>query len=143
MNWKQLSDGEFVLVFDAGDKVKDQLLSFAVQQAVESCHFVAIGAFRQATIAYFNVETKQYEETEINEQVEVASLIGNVARQDDEWKLHAHVVVGKRDGSAQAGHLVDAEVRPTLELFLTLSQTQLLRSKDDTTGLALIDLANS
>lgn len=51
------------------------------------------------------------------EQVEVFSLIGDVALQDGKPKIHAHCVVGRRDGSTR-GHLIEAYVRPTLELML-------------------------
>jgi hypothetical protein len=47
-------------------------------------------------------------------------------------------VVGKRDGTAMAGHLGKAHVRPTLEVVLTESPVHLRKAKDPETGLALI-----
>jgi uncharacterized protein len=52
--------------------------------------------------------------------------------------VHVHVVVGKRDGSAHGGHLIEAHVRPTLELILTEPPTSLRRRFDPETGLALV-----
>src|SRR5689334_19145226 len=52
--------------------------------------------------------------------------------------LHAHLVVGKRDGTAMAGHLGEAHVRPTLEVILTESPAHLRKAKDPQSGLALI-----
>jgi predicted DNA-binding protein with PD1-like motif len=43
-------------------------------------------------------------------------------------KLHAHVVVGKSDGTAHGGHLLDAQVRPTLEVVLVEALQHLRRS---------------
>ena len=43
----------------------------------------------------------------MSEQVEVLSLIGDVALKDGEPKVHAHVVVGRSDGSTRGGHLMD------------------------------------
>ena len=52
--------------------------------------------------------------------------------------LHLHLVVAKRDGSAMAGHLGEAHVRPTLEVIMTESPTHLRKVKDLESRLALI-----
>jgi predicted DNA-binding protein with PD1-like motif len=54
--------------------------------------------------------------------------------------VHAHVVVGKRNGSAMGGHLLEAHVRPALEVMLQESGEQLKRKFDPESGLALVDL---
>ena len=72
--------------------------------------------------------------------MEVLSLLGNVAIKGDEHKLHAHVVLGKRDGTAHGGHLLEAYVRPTLELIVTESPAHLRRVTDEKTGLPLLSL---
>ena len=66
------------------------------------------------------------------------SLVGDVAIGDKGPKIHAHVVLGKRDGSAHGGHLLEAKVRPTLEVVLTESPAVLMREHDPASGLALI-----
>jgi predicted DNA-binding protein with PD1-like motif len=77
----------------------------------------------------------------VREQVEVVSLVGDVAQGDKgEPKVHAHVVLGKSDGTAWPGHLLEARVRPTLELILTESPLHLQRQHDPASGLALIRL---
>lgn len=129
----------FALVFETGDEVPDRLTAFAEERELGACHFTAIGAFREATIAWFNPRTNEYEPIEVQEQVEVVSLMGNVARgPEGGWKVHAHVVLGRRDGGACAGHLVSARVRPTVELFLTETTGDLRREIDEATGLPLI-----
>jgi uncharacterized protein len=68
----------------------------------------------------FDWEKKEYLKRPVKEQVEVASLIGDVAEDPDGAPtLHIHIVVGTRDGSAKAGHLGEAHVRPTLEVIVT------------------------
>jgi predicted DNA-binding protein with PD1-like motif len=71
----------------------------------------------------------------VNEQVEVISLIGNVALMDGKPFVHAHVCVGTTEYQARAGHLREATVRPTLELFLTQLNGELTREQDLSTGL--------
>ena len=131
----------FALIFDKGDEVMAGLLSFAQEQKLTASHFTAIGAFERATLGYFDRAQKDYEKIRIDEQVEVLSLIGDIATDDDGGpKVHAHVVVGKRDGTAHGGHLLEAHVWPTLEVILTESPEHLRRQMDEKVGLALIRL---
>lgn len=131
----------FALIFDKGDEVMVGLLSFAQEQKLTASHFTAIGAFERATLGYFDRAQKDYEKIRIDEQVEVLSLIGDIATDDDgRPKVHAHVVVGKRDGTAHGGHLLEAHVWPTLEVILTESPEHLRRRMDEKVGLALIRL---
>jgi len=130
----------FVLVFKTGEQVTAPLLEFARAQDIDAASLTGIGAFERVTLGYFEIQKRDYERIPIDEQVEVVSLLGNVARGDDGPKLHAHVVVGRKDGSAHGGHLLEAVVRPTLEIVLVESPAHLRRRMDPSTGLALIDL---
>jgi hypothetical protein len=76
----------------------------------------------------------------LDEQVELLSLIGDVALKDGEPQVHAHAVVGKRDSTAHGGHLLQARVRPTCELVLTESPAHLKKEFDPVAGIALIKL---
>jgi predicted DNA-binding protein with PD1-like motif len=128
-----------VLVFEPGDEVIEQLRSWATTQGLEAGAFTGIGAFSRVTLGYFDVDRREYVPTEIDEQVEVLSLVGNIALSDGGPSVHAHVVVGKRDGSAHGGHLLKGTVRPTLEVVLERPAPPLRRRRDDATGLALLD----
>jgi predicted DNA-binding protein with PD1-like motif len=130
----------WALIFDTGDEPMSALLAFATEQQLTAARFTAIGAFRDATLGYFDWASKQYEKIPMREQVEVLSLIGDVALEDGKPKVHAHTVLGRRDGTAHGGHLLEAHVRPTLEVMLTESPVQLRRVFDPDVGLALIEI---
>jgi predicted DNA-binding protein with PD1-like motif len=130
----------FVLIFDEGDEVIGELTAFAKGNGLSAAHFSAIGAFRDVTLGYFDRQKRDYKRIPLAEQVEVLSLLGDIALDRNEPKVHAHVVVGKSDGTAHGGHLLEAHVWPTLELILTESSRQLRRKIDRESGLALIDL---
>lgn len=141
MKSKQLNSGvTFILVFETGDKVIENLTNFARQKSVAGAFFFGLGAFEHATLAFFDLAKKEYEYIPIEEQVEVMSMIGNISMYRDEPKIHAHAVIGKRDGTAHGGHLIEGLVRPTLEIFVTTSGEELRRSLDETTNLPLLDL---
>ena len=130
----------FAIVFDSGDNVMSGLERTAQEQGLSSSSFTALGAFARVTLGFFDLNIKDYKRIEINEQVEVLSLVGVVALKDKQPKIHAHVVVGKADGTAHGGHLMEATVRPTLEVVLVEADQHLQRRLDPETGLALIDL---
>jgi predicted DNA-binding protein with PD1-like motif len=103
----------FVLVFATGDELAGGLKAFACEQKLASASFKAIGAPSSVRLGWLNWETKQYEPAvALDEQVELLSLIGDVALNGTEPQVHTHAVVGKRDGTAHGGHLLQAHVRP-------------------------------
>jgi uncharacterized protein len=53
--------------------------------------------------------------------------------------VHAHVVLGRSDGTALGGHLLEVHVWPTLEVVLDESPAHLRKRSDPETGPALID----
>lgn len=129
----------FAVIFETGDEVIAGLTGFAQGQRLAGSHFTAIGAFRDAIIAYFDWEKKEYLKNPVREQVEVVSLVGDVAlAPDGSPMVHAHAVLGRRDGTALGGHLLEAHVRPTLEVTLTEAPRHLHRQHDPQSGLALI-----
>jgi predicted DNA-binding protein with PD1-like motif len=135
-------DGQqtWAVVFETGDEVLSGLTSMAKEHQLDASHFTAIGAFSRATLGYFDMDAKEYQKIPITEQVEVLSLVGDVALNDGEPKIHAHVVVGRKDGTTRGGHILEAHVRPTLEVILTESPRHLQRRTDSETGLPLINL---
>jgi predicted DNA-binding protein with PD1-like motif len=130
----------FVLVFDKGDDPVDGIAAFAREQQLGAAHFTGIGAFSDVVVGYFDRERKDYERISIGEQVEVLSLVGDIALEGGQPRVHAHVVVGKADGSAHGGHLLEAHVWPTLEVVLTQTPEPLRKRFDPETGLALISV---
>lgn len=132
----------FALVFDKGDEVVAGLTGFAKAESIGAAHFTAIGAFSEATLGYFERDRKDYKRMRVTEQVEVLSLLGDIAvDQGGAPKVHAHVVVGLSDGQTRGGHLLDARVWPTLEVILVESPAFLRKRHDPDSGLALIDPA--
>jgi uncharacterized protein len=137
------SDGErtYAAVFDTGDEVAGGLLAIAREHRLKGSHVTALGAFQDVVLGYWDWEAKDYRRISLREQVEVVSLVGNIALgPDGAPKVHAHVVVTKSDGTAHGGHLLEAHVRPTLEAIIVESPKHLQRRTDPVTGLALLNL---
>jgi uncharacterized protein len=128
----------YAVIFDTGDEVAAELGRFVRENEVEAASVTAIGAFEAALLGYFDWQTKEYKRISVSEQVEVLSLLGDVAVGDGGPTLHLHAVLGKADGQVIGGHLLEGHVRPTLEVILIQPPSYLRKRRDPVSGLALI-----
>ena len=141
MNFRQIDESPktFVLVFRTGDELAEGLSEFAEQQKLSAASFKAVGALSSVRLGWLSWESKKYEPSvTLDEQVELLSLIGDVALLEGKPVVHAHAIIGKRDGTAHGGHLLEAHIRPTCEVVLTESPTHLQKFVDPESGIALI-----
>ena len=132
----------FAVVFDKGEEVGEGLTAFASRESLRASQITAIGALSEVTLGYFDRASRRYTRIPVTEQVEVLSLLGVVTLDGEKPKLHAHIVVGRSDGSTRGGHLLEGHVWPTLEMIVEESPRHLRRRTDAETGLALIDLGD-
>ncbi|MGH8328096.1 MAG: PPC domain-containing DNA-binding protein [Steroidobacteraceae bacterium] len=128
----------YAVIFSSGERVMRGLEQVAREHSVTAARFTAIGALSSATLGYFDWQKKDYLRIAVDEQVEVLSLVGDVAMQGSKPIVHAHAVLGRWDGSTRGGHVLEAHVRPTLEVVLVESPNYLARVRDAESGLALI-----
>ena len=116
------------------------LTSFAGSEGITAAELSGIGAFQSAVIGFYNLETKEYDRIPVDEETEVLSFLGNLSIVDEEPRVHAHVSLGTRDGSAVGGHLFEARCGATVELFVREEPGELRRVPDPGAGLPLLDL---
>lgn len=139
-------DGQrvFVVVLETGEEAMECLAAFASEVGLRAAQLSAIGAFSRAVLKYFDWDSRSYRDIPVDEQVEVASLLGDLALSPEgERSFHLHAVLGRRDGSAMAGHLDEGHVRPTLEIIVTEAPAHLCKTYDRDSGLALISDAST
>src|SRR5260370_18515080 len=130
---------EYAVIFSKGDDAFSGLNEFAEKYHVTSAHFTAIGALRGATLAWFSPQRKMYKKTPVEGQLEVASMIADIALFNGKPVVHTHMVVGLPDGTARAGHVLEAHVWPTLEVMVTVDPLTMQKRFDPDTDLTLID----
>ena len=143
MQLKQVKDTPeekvYAVIFYKGDEVLSGLTDFAIQNKIEDAHFTGIGAVSGATLAWLDPVKKIYHRIPVAEQVEVLSLIGDVATFNGKPIVHMHAVLGKPNGSTIGGHVFELNVNPTIEVFVTVNMTPLKKRPDDASGMKLID----
>ncbi len=92
MRWKQVEAKPkvFVLIFETGDEIASALQRFSKEQGLAGSNFKAIGALSYAKAGWFNWETKKYQPAVVlDEQVELLSMIGDIALNDGERSARA------------------------------------------------------
>jgi predicted DNA-binding protein with PD1-like motif len=144
MNSKLLHESHgarvFAVIMETGDELMEGISAFAKRENISAAQLTAIGALSEITLQYFDWKTKKYQDIPVHEQVEVASMIGDIALgPDGQPAIHVHAVIGKKDGTAMAGHVGEARVRPTLEIIVNESPEYLQKTHDEESGLALIN----
>ena len=143
MRVKQIKDTPeekvYAVIFSKDDEVLSGLTDFVIQHEIKDAHFTAIGAVNGATLAWLDPSKKIYHRIPVTEQVEVVSLIGDVATFNDKPIVHMHAVLGKPNGSTLGGHVFELNVNPTLEVFLTANTIGLKKKPDDASGMKVID----
>jgi uncharacterized protein len=141
MRTRQLGDGDrrvLVVVCDKGEEALGAVTGAVRANGIRAGQVTAVGGFRQARLGFFDRDNREYAPIPVEEQVEVLSLLGDVAEQDGRPVVHLHAVLGRRDGSTVGGHLLDGQVWPTLEVIVTEVGPELTKQIDPETGLALI-----
>jgi len=131
----------FVLILDQGEEAFAAIAAFANEKAINAASVAAIGAFESAKVGWFDLAAKRYNPISVDEQCEVLSLLGDIAQGDDgKASLHLHAVLGRRDGSVRGGHFLGGKVRPTLEVTIIETASDLRRKRRADLGIALIDI---
>jgi predicted DNA-binding protein with PD1-like motif len=135
-------DGEktYAVIFGKGDEVLSGLTELAEREKIQAAQISAIGAFQHAVFAWFDDERKAFRNIPIDRQVEACSVLGNIGLVAGQPAVHLHGVVALPTGETRGGHMLEAYVWPTLELFLTAWPEPLVKVHDDETDLALFDL---
>jgi len=128
----------YAIVLDTGDEVMGELSSFIREHAVEAASVTAIGAFQRALLGYLNGRPSNTKGSPLTSRSKFSSLLGDVAVAEEEPSLHLHAVLARADGSVVGGHLLEAYVRPTLEIILIQPPSYLCKRRDPATGLPLM-----
>ncbi len=131
------TDNGYILKLSRGESVVETLTEFCKKQGISSGTLSGIGAVENTSIGYYNLSKKEYDFKEYSEIMEVVSMTGNVALLEGEPFLHIHIVLSDNEKAAYGGHLKEATVAVTLEIFLTDYGVKVEREYDEVTGLNL------
>ncbi len=116
----------------------EELHSVCKEKDIRLGRISAIGAVKKARIGFYDQEARRYRFLEINKDLEISSLAGNVSVRDGKPMVHAHITLCDCDGNAYGGHLVEGTIVFACEFVMDIYDgPQYLREHDEMTGLPL------
>ena len=131
----------YIVRVESGEPLIETLTNFLTEQGIEFANVGAAGAVRSVQLGYWNAGSRQYEYHDFKEQLEVVSFQGNASLKEGAPFLHVHGVFGRRDFSTIGGHVKEAHVHPTFEVWLRIEDVPIRRARDEASGLDLLDLS--
>ncbi len=132
-------EGFYTLNFERGDEVMTGLAAFAQENGIRAAHLGGLGAAAHLVLAYYNLDTKEYERQVLDENVEILSLQGNIGvKESGETVVHLHGTFGRRDLSVFGGHVFELVISGAGEVHLASFPGTVNRAYDEATGLTLM-----
>ena len=122
---------------EKGEEILSALTALGKKENIRLAQVQAIGAVKQAVVGLYQTEQQQYVTRTIKGDREILSLTGSVTEQGGEPYLHLHVALADEAGRVDGGHLNEAVVSATCEMFLTLFNGKIDRKRDPQVGLNL------
>ncbi len=111
---------------------------WCVENQVVGATLTGLGAADELEVAYYNLGAKMFERHVIKEEVEILSLVGNVAMLEDQRILHIHGTFGRQDLSMFGEHIFALRISGACEIHLTVFPQAFTRAYDEQTGLNLL-----
>lgn len=120
----------------------ESLTAVARELNIVSGDVTGIGALTDVTLAYYDLDRKEFLTQEFSDRYELISCVGNIAVKDGEKFVHTHITLSDRDFKVYGGHLFEATVSGAGEFVIYPFSHEIQRKHDDVTGLFLMDLEN-
>lgn len=131
--------GSRILVrLNPGDELVGSVQQVCEKYGVKLGSVAGIGAVNRAVIGLFRTDTKVYRKSELKGAFEIVSLLGNVSTMDGKTYLHLHANLADEKHQCFGGHLNEADVSATAEIWIDMADGEVDRYLDEKIGLNLI-----
>lgn len=127
----------FMVRLDLGEDVIAQLKKLCEDEQIRLGKVEAIGAVDRAVIGVYDLEKKAYYPEEIGEFMEITSLLGNITAMDGKPYIHLHATLADQRHAVHAGHVLEMRVGATCEMFITVLDGKVTRTRDEGLGINL------
>lgn len=140
MKYQALESDRYVIRLDKDEKIHATLAELFGELQVQGGFLTGIGAVKNVEVGFYHLERKSYERKLFTEHHELLSLTGNVSFLNDERVIHTHVTFSNAQFECFGGHLFEAEVAVTAEIFFQKIPIPLYRKPNTSIGLNLLEL---
>lgn len=134
------SGSKYIVRIDKGEEVIEQITTLCVQNNIKAGSINGLGATDRVKVGLFNTNTKEYMSKELIGSYEIASLIGNISRMNNEVYLHIHIGVSDENMNLFGGHLNYCYVSATCELVIDEIDLDIDRKFNEQIGLNLYEI---
>jgi len=133
-------DDKYILRLDKNEEIVETIKDFCREQGIQLGWVSGIGAVNQATIGMFDTAVKEYRSRELNGDMEIVSLSGNISSLKGDVYLHLHVCLSNREFQTYGGHLSSATISGTGEFIVGVIEGVVEREFDPDIGLNIYQL---
>ena len=129
----------YVVRLQRGEEVLACLRELCEKESISLGTVSAIGAVNHVVVGVYRVDEQKYVANTFDGVMELTSLMGNITEKDGEPYLHLHATFGDLTGKVIGGHLNEAVVSASCELFVRKVEGHVGRRLDPETGLNIFD----
>ncbi len=139
MQSKEKDNLIFIRLFP-DENLNDELKKTCQAHDVKTAIVISgIGQLKNVQLGYFK-KKDDYSPEVFDKPLELLSLSGNICREEDDYNLHLHAVLGDEKKNALGGHLIESQVEVTGEIVLLKTEIPVERRLDEKTGLKVLFL---
>ena len=138
MEYREFS-GKIALRLDVGDEILSAVRAVCEKEKVRLASVTGLGAVSRAVVGLYRVSEREYVKNTFEQDMELVSLIGNVSQKDGEVYLHLHASFADAKGQVIGGHLNEAVISVTGEIWIDPADGCIGRRVDEKTGLNVWD----
>lgn len=125
---------------DRGEELVNAIQSACEKESVTFGFITGIGAVDHAVVGLYHIAEQKYYSNTFDGEMELTSVLGSVTEMNGKTYLHLHANFAKSDGQIIGGHLDEAVISGTGEIFIQILDGKMDRRHDSVTGLNVFDM---
>jgi hypothetical protein len=139
MQSKEKKNLIFIRLFE-DEEVLEQIKKVCKTHSVKTAVIISgIGQIKNSKLGYFR-KKGDYSPEKFKKPLEILSLSGNICKQNNDYIIHVHTVLGDEKKKALGGHLIEGKISVTAEIVLLKTSVEIKRKLDNKTGLQALNL---
>lgn len=136
----KLIDNTYVVRLEVGDEIIGSLTTLCKKENIQAATVQGLGAVDNVTVGYYSTAEGRYLPKTFNKQFEMIALNGNITVKDNEPYLHLHIALSDESYTFFGGHLNNAVISITAEIFVTKLDGYIGRRVNGKTQLNIFDI---
>lgn len=135
----KLYDDTYALRLRPGEEVLSCIKLLCDIKNITAGVISGLGAADKITVGVYDLEKHRFVPRELEGDMEICGLTGNVTAKDNESYLHIHGSFADKDGKVYGGHVSKAVISVTAEIFVRVLPGSINRKQDGETGIQLLN----